>query len=93
MKTACCRPQNGIGIITHACIDEKSISPQWLINASATTPENRLVMVLAHASREAIMFRLRQISLWNWLLQCVAALRAWAMRPARVKPFRINRFH
>jgi hypothetical protein len=41
----------------------------------------------------AIMFRLRQISLWNWLLQCVAALRAWAMRPARVKPFRINRFH
>jgi hypothetical protein len=39
------------------------------------------------------MFRLRRTRLWNWLLRRIAALRAWAVRPARAKPFRINRFH
>jgi hypothetical protein len=52
MKTTRCRPQNDVVIITHARIDEKSISPQWLINVSATTPENCLVMVMAHTSGE-----------------------------------------
>jgi hypothetical protein len=56
MKTTSCRPQNDVATITHACIDEKSISPQWLINASATTPENNLVMVLAHTCREPSCF-------------------------------------
>src|SRR4029077_10655568 len=56
MKTTRCRPQNDAAIITHAGIDEKSISPQWLINVSATTAENDLVMVLAHTSREPTCF-------------------------------------
>src|SRR6185312_3524972 len=56
MKTTRCRPQNDAAIITHAGIDEKSISPQWLINVSATTPENDPVMVLAHTSREPTCF-------------------------------------
>jgi hypothetical protein len=41
----------------------------------------------------AIMFRTRRTRLWNWLLRRIAALRAWAERPARAKPLRINRFH
>jgi hypothetical protein len=39
------------------------------------------------------MFRLRRTRLWNWLMRHIGALRAWAMRPAQAKPFRINRFH
>src|SRR4249919_4326660 len=52
MKTTRCRPQNDTATIAHAHTDEKSISPQWHINVSATTPENGLVMVMAHTSRE-----------------------------------------
>jgi hypothetical protein len=74
------------------CIDEKSIPPQWLINGSATTPENDLVMVSAHGSGEP-MVGLRRTRLWRWLLRRAAALRAWALQPAGAKPFRINRFH
>jgi hypothetical protein len=46
----------------------------------------------SHKAR-AIMFQLRRTRLWNWLMRRVAALRAWAVRPASAKPFRINRFH
>jgi hypothetical protein len=46
-----------------------------------------------HKPRAITMLQLRRTRLWNWLLRRVAALRAWAERPARAKPLRINRFH
>jgi len=50
--------------------------------------------MVAISSNGAIMqLRLSQLEFWHRMLRLITALRAWALRPARTKPFRINRFH
>jgi len=43
--------------------------------------------------RITMQLSLSQLKFWHRALRLIAAFRAWALRPARTKPFRINRFH
>jgi hypothetical protein len=43
--------------------------------------------------RGTMQLRMSQSKFWCRTLRLVAAFRAWALRPARIKPFRVNRFH
>jgi len=43
--------------------------------------------------RGAMQLGLSQLKVWYRTLRLIAGFRAWALRPARIKPFRVNRFH